>query len=142
MIELLRAGAMSYSECGPAGCQHRTTAVCARQAFLARAARNARAGYAQERQRRTAALDPSSMLGDDFADPAAASSAALHVVYINTSLSTKAHAHATVPTIACTSSNVLPTLLAAFAQLPAGARVACGPDARGRATTATVTRYC
>ena len=31
----------------------------------------------------------------------------LHVVYINTSLRTKAHAHAAVPTITCTSSNVL-----------------------------------
>lgn len=52
---------------------------------------------------------------------------ALHVVYINTSLSTKAHAHATVPTITCTSSNVVNTVLSAFAQIP-DVRVWFGPD--------------
>lgn len=36
---------------------------------------------------------------------------ALHVVYINTSLRTKALAHAQVPTITCTSSNVVQTVL-------------------------------
>ena len=36
---------------------------------------------------------------------------ALHVVYINTSLRTKAHAHAIVPTITCTSGNVVQTIL-------------------------------
>jgi quinolinate synthase len=35
----------------------------------------------------------------------------LHVVYINTSLRTKALAHAQVPTITCTSSNVVQTVL-------------------------------
>ena len=35
----------------------------------------------------------------------------LHVIYINTSLETKARAHALVPTITCTSSNVLQTVL-------------------------------
>jgi quinolinate synthase len=35
----------------------------------------------------------------------------LHVIYINTSLETKAHAHELVPTITCTSSNVVPTIL-------------------------------
>ena len=43
---------------------------------------------------------------------------ALHVVYINTSLRTKAQAHARVPTITCTSSNVVQTVLQAFAQVP------------------------
>lgn len=38
-------------------------------------------------------------------------SPALHVVYINTSLETKAHAHEVVPTITCTSSNVVQTIL-------------------------------
>lgn len=38
-------------------------------------------------------------------------SPALHVVYINTSLRTKALAHAQVPTITCTSSNVVQTVL-------------------------------
>ena len=36
---------------------------------------------------------------------------AMHVVYINTSLKTKATAHAVVPTITCTSSNVVKTVL-------------------------------
>lgn len=51
----------------------------------------------------------------------------LHVVYINTSLRTKAKAHALVPTITCTSSNVVQTVLAAFAQIE-GAHVWFGPD--------------
>ncbi len=51
----------------------------------------------------------------------------LHVVYINTSLRTKAKAHAMVPTITCTSSNVVQTVLAAFAQIE-GAHVWFGPD--------------
>jgi quinolinate synthase len=42
----------------------------------------------------------------------------LHVIYINTSLSVKARAHHLVPTITCTSSNVVPTVLQAFAQVP------------------------
>lgn len=52
---------------------------------------------------------------------------ALHVVYINTSLRTKAKAHALVPTITCTSSNVVQTVLTAFAQVE-GAHVFFGPD--------------
>lgn len=51
----------------------------------------------------------------------------LHVVYINTSLITKASAHAVVPTITCTSSNVIKTVLTAFAQVPE-AHVWFGPD--------------
>src|SRR5512133_1335891 len=51
----------------------------------------------------------------------------LHVVYINTSLATKAHAHAIMPTITCTSSNVVSTVLAAFAQMPE-IRLWFGPD--------------
>ncbi|KAL2613553.1 hypothetical protein R1flu_025245 [Riccia fluitans] len=42
----------------------------------------------------------------------------LHVIYINTSLETKALAQTLVPTITCTSSNVLQTILQAFAQVP------------------------
>jgi quinolinate synthase len=42
----------------------------------------------------------------------------LHVVYINTSLVTKAQAHELVPTITCTSSNVLQTVLQSYAQIP------------------------
>eukprot|EP00899_Mesostigma_viride_P003049 jgi/Mesvir1/12745/Mv20420-RA.1 len=51
----------------------------------------------------------------------------LHVVYINTSLETKARAHALVPTITCTSSNVVQTVLQAFAQIP-DCTVWYGPD--------------
>lgn len=51
----------------------------------------------------------------------------LHVVYINTSLVTKARAHAIVPTITCTSSNVVQTILTAFAQIP-DVHVWFGPD--------------
>jgi quinolinate synthase len=51
----------------------------------------------------------------------------LHVVYINTSLRTKAHAQATIPTITCTSSNVVQTVLETFAEQP-DAHVWFGPD--------------
>jgi quinolinate synthase len=51
----------------------------------------------------------------------------LHVVYINTSLVTKAKAHALVPTITCTSSNVVQTVLQAAAQIP-DVQVWFGPD--------------
>jgi quinolinate synthase len=42
----------------------------------------------------------------------------LHVIYINTSLMVKARSHHLVPTITCTSSNVVKTVLQAFAQVP------------------------
>lgn len=58
---------------------------------------------------------------------AAATERALHVVYINTSLRTKAKAHARVPTITCTSSNVVQTILQAAAQIPEVA-IFFGPD--------------
>ncbi|HEY5961188.1 MAG TPA: quinolinate synthase NadA, partial [Polyangiaceae bacterium] len=51
----------------------------------------------------------------------------LHVIYINTSLYTKAHAHALLPTITCTSSNVVKTVLSAFHQAPE-LRLWFGPD--------------
>ena len=51
----------------------------------------------------------------------------MHVIYINTSLRTKALAHARVPTITCTSSNVVQTVLQGFAQVP-GLTVWYGPD--------------
>ncbi|KAK3226100.1 hypothetical protein Dsin_005962 [Dipteronia sinensis] len=51
----------------------------------------------------------------------------LHVVYINTSLETKAFAHEIVPTITCTSSNVVQTILQAFAQIP-DLNLYYGPD--------------
>lgn len=51
----------------------------------------------------------------------------LHVVYINTGLLTKAKAHALVPTITCTSSNVVRLILTAYHQLE-GVSVFFGPD--------------
>ncbi|KAI3776034.1 hypothetical protein L1987_45794 [Smallanthus sonchifolius] len=45
------------------------------------------------------------------------SSPSLHVVYINTYLETKAHAHELVPTITCTSSNVVQTILQLWKRL-------------------------
>eukprot|EP00668_Euglena_longa_P048427 GGOE01065495.1.p1 GENE.GGOE01065495.1~~GGOE01065495.1.p1 ORF type:complete len:537 (+),score=169.75 GGOE01065495.1:59-1612(+) len=51
----------------------------------------------------------------------------LHVVYINTGLLTKARAHALVPTITCTSSNVVKLVLQAYAQIPE-CHVWFGPD--------------
>ncbi|MEZ4381017.1 MAG: quinolinate synthase NadA [Nannocystaceae bacterium] len=62
-----------------------------------------------------------------YLDRAAAVPNSLHVVYINTSLRTKAYAHRKVPTITCTSSNVLRTLLQTYAQEP-DAHVWFGPD--------------
>lgn len=52
---------------------------------------------------------------------------ALHVVYINTSLQTKAYAHSLIPTITCTSSNVVQTILQAAAQIP-DVKIFFGPD--------------
>lgn len=60
-------------------------------------------------------------------EQAAATANSLHVVYINTSLRTKAQAHHRVPTITCTSSNVVKTVLQTFAQEPE-AHVWFGPD--------------
>mmetsp|Transcript_14289 Transcript_14289/g.18024 ORF Transcript_14289/g.18024 Transcript_14289/m.18024 type:complete len:571 (-) Transcript_14289:45-1757(-) len=53
---------------------------------------------------------------------------ALHVVYINTSLETKAVSASIVPTITCTSSNVLKTILTASAQMGPELKVYYGPD--------------
>ena len=52
---------------------------------------------------------------------------ALHVIYINTGLDVKAKAHVVVPTITCTSSNVLKTILQADTQIP-NLSVHYGPD--------------
>lgn len=52
---------------------------------------------------------------------------ALHVVYINTSLETKGKAHSIVPTITCTSSNVVKTVLSAAAQIE-DVEIFFGPD--------------
>jgi len=52
---------------------------------------------------------------------------ALHVIYINTSLITKARSQHVIPTITCTSSNVLQTVLQAAAQVP-DVSIFYGPD--------------
>jgi len=52
---------------------------------------------------------------------------ALHVVYINTSLRSKAIAHQFLPTITCTSSNVLQTMLQVSAEKPE-TQICYGPD--------------
>lgn len=58
-----------------------------------------------------------------------AKSKALHVVYINTSLSTKAVSSSIIPTITCTSSNVLRTILQASVQVgPEDLQIYYGPD--------------
>jgi len=53
---------------------------------------------------------------------------ALHVVYINTSLETKAVSSSILPTITCTSSNVLQTMLQASAQVGPELKILYGPD--------------
>lgn len=55
-----------------------------------------------------AAASPAYM---DYLAMASLSSPSLHVVYINTALETKAYSHELVPTITCTSSNVVQTIL-------------------------------
>ncbi|KAI6675426.1 hypothetical protein NL676_003332 [Syzygium grande] len=63
----------------------------------------------------------------NYLEGASQSPPSLHVVYINTSLETKAYAHELVPTITCTSSNVVQTILQAFSQVP-DLTVWYGPD--------------
>ncbi|GLT29097.1 hypothetical protein SLA2020_039830 [Shorea laevis] len=71
-----------------------------------------------------AAATPSYM---KYLDAAFSSPPSLHVIYINTSLETKAYSHELVPTITCTSSNVVQTILQAFAQIP-NLNLWYGPD--------------
>ncbi|KAJ8748033.1 hypothetical protein K2173_011854 [Erythroxylum novogranatense] len=63
----------------------------------------------------------------NYLEAASAVHPSLHVVYINTSLETKAYAHELVPTITCTSSNVVQTILQAFSQIP-DLNIWYGPD--------------
>lgn len=66
----------------------------------------------------------------------------LHVIYVNTSLRTKALAQTLLPTITCTSSNVLAILLQAYAQVP-DIKVWFGPDTyMGRNLHAMLRAYC
>lgn len=52
----------------------------------------------------------------------------LHVIYINTSLETKAVSASIIPTITCTSSNVIRTILQASSQIGPELRIFFGPD--------------
>ena len=52
---------------------------------------------------------------------------AAHVIYINTALDTKANANAVVPTVTCTSSNVVQTVLQLAFQVP-NIEIFYGPD--------------
>jgi len=65
---------------------------------------------------------------DYLAAAAADDAPGVHVVYINTSLRTKALAHAAVPTITCTSSNLVQTVLQARPRYrpPARGAARCG----------------
>ncbi len=63
----------------------------------------------------------------DYLTQAAQTPRSLHVIYVNTSLRTKAIAVDRVPTITCTSSNVVHTILQAAAQVP-DVHVWYGPD--------------
>ncbi len=64
---------------------------------------------------------------DAWLRQAARTPTSLHVIYVNTSLDTKARAQATLPTITCTSSNVVATILQAWDQIP-GVTIWYGPD--------------
>ena len=62
-----------------------------------------------------------------YLERAARTPRSLHIVYVNTSLRVKAQAQRILPTITCTSSNVVPLMLQAFAQVP-DLHVWFGPD--------------
>jgi quinolinate synthase len=64
---------------------------------------------------------------DSYLDDAGNTANSVHVIYINTGLDTKAAANAKIPTITCTSSNVVSTVLQAAAQIP-DVNVFYGPD--------------
>lgn len=66
---------------------------------------------------------------------------ALHVVYINTSIESKARAHDTIPTLTCTSSNVVFSVLQADIDIP-GVNIFYGPDTyMGRNLKGMLTAY-
>lgn len=62
-----------------------------------------------------------------YIDKAARTPRSLHVIYVNTSLRVKGEAQKRLPTITCTSSNVLSIVLEAFATVP-DLHVWFGPD--------------
>ncbi|CAN1136411.1 Quinolinate synthase, chloroplastic [Linum perenne] len=72
-----------------------------------------------------------------YLEEASMSPPSLHVIYINTSLETKAYTHELVPTITCTSSNVVQTILQAFSEIP-DLKIWYGPDSYMGANIATL----
>jgi quinolinate synthase len=52
---------------------------------------------------------------------------AMHVIYVNTGIHIKGLAQQIIPTITCTSSNVMKLVLQAYAQIP-NLHIAFGPD--------------
>lgn len=54
----------------------------------------------------------------EYLQEASAAPGSLHVIYVNTGLDVKARAHSLMPTITCTSSNVVRMILQATAQVP------------------------
>ena len=63
----------------------------------------------------------------EYLAEASAAPRSLHVIYVNTGLDIKARAHAALPTITCTSSNLVRMILQASAQVP-DLNVWYGPD--------------
>ncbi|MBN1654888.1 MAG: quinolinate synthase NadA [Deltaproteobacteria bacterium] len=62
-----------------------------------------------------------------YLEQAAETLNSLHVIYVNTGLDAKARAHCLLPTITCTSSNVVRLILQAAAQIPE-VNIWFGPD--------------
>jgi len=58
---------------------------------------------------------------------AAKNKSALHIIYVNTGIHIKGLAQQIIPTITCTSSNVMKLILQAYAQIP-NLHIAFGPD--------------
>jgi len=93
------------------------------------------AGYTKAKVYRMAAAEIGCSLAeaaqsasyDKYLDEAGKTPNSVHVIYINTGLDTKAAANAKLPTITCTSSNVVTTVLQAAAQIP-NVNVFYGPD--------------
>jgi quinolinate synthase len=63
----------------------------------------------------------------EYLREASAAPRSLHVIYVNTGLDVKARAHSLLPTITCTSSNVVRLVLQAAAQVP-DVELWYGPD--------------
>jgi quinolinate synthase len=74
-----------------------------------------------------------------YIDKASRTPRSLHVIYVNTSLRVKGEAQKRLPTITCTSSNVLSVVLEAFATVP-DLHIWFGPDTYMGQNLATMLR--